>query len=126
MPKEFVLSGYLPGEEHQGLGDLYDGMVKEHKKGKRPGDVMFVGILRRRTVKSYDDTDDPPQVTVKIVSAEPLVGDDAETAKEMLTRSREARLGQSLFGEGETETPPAKPARRSRGALSEVPTPGDG
>jgi hypothetical protein len=100
-----LLSGYLPGEDYQGLTALNEKLISDAGKKKRPEDLVVVGLLRRHTTKVYEDVDNDPQVTMRLTSLE-VVGDeaDAKYVRDLMEGIRESRTGSAplpLDGAGE-------------------------
>lgn len=93
MAKQFVMSGYLPGHDFQGISALYDEMVASEERGEAPTDYVVVTKVRAHTVRKTLDGDAEPIVTVRIVAAEVLREDDADAAAAMLRAEHDRRVG---------------------------------
>jgi hypothetical protein len=92
---KIILSGWLPGEEKQGLTALADEVAAAARKPNRknPVEYVVIGVVRAHTVKQALDTDDEPIYTMQVQSLEPVDGDEAAELRERIVALREKRAG---------------------------------
>lgn len=105
-----LLSGYLPGEDRQGLSALAERLLAEPDLT-----VPCVVVLEQLTLSiSRLDPDKEPTLTLRIRSLEPVAGQDAQTLDEILRRVRSERIGQDELPDIADDPTPAAPSPRSR------------
>jgi hypothetical protein len=119
------LSGYLPGEDRDGLSRFAEALVEKFEAAYADGDtdpvqVVVVGVLTAETVKHHRDPEEkPPTVAVRFAAVEGADGKRADQLRWVLGALRSDRLGQpALDGfdeavaamlEGRDDLPPPPP-----------------
>lgn len=92
------LSGYLPGEDHNGLTRCADELIAGFEAAYASGSgedvtVVVVGVLRAESVKHPRDPDKDPTVEVRFLRIEAVKGPEADQVTAMIDRLRVTRTG---------------------------------
>lgn len=119
------LSGYLPGEDRDGLSRFAEALVERFEAAYADGDgdpiqVVVVGVLTAESVKHHRDPEEkPPTVAVRFAAIEGADGRRADQLRWVLGALRSDRMGQpALDGfdeavaamlEGRDDLPPPPP-----------------
>lgn len=104
-----LMSGYLPGQEMQGLSPLEAQLLAEPDKK-----IIAIVVLEQVSLtESRIDPSRDPTLTLRIQMLEPCLADDAPKADEMLRRLRADRLGGEQLDTGPEGAPAPEPAGRA-------------
>lgn len=140
------LSGFLPGEERNGLGRLAEslaaGFDRAYETDEEEPRVVVVGVLHPVACKHKRDDDGNPShaVELRFVSIEVVEGPEADQVKAMVLRLRDSRTNvqtlpyatdviDSGTGYSTGDLPPlvveepVRPKRPRKGGLTAVPDP---
>lgn len=95
-----LMSGYMPGEAKNGLKAQG---VEDALLGVETPEAIVAVVVIERTARKVGDLTDDITSSLRLSQIEPLTGDNATAALQMLQDTREARTGDSELDFGEHE-----------------------
>lgn len=92
------LSGFMPGDNADGLSRLADQLVAGFERAVEDEDdnggvVVVIGVLRAESCKYRRDAEKAPTVEMRFTAIEAVEGPEAEQVRSMVARLKAARSG---------------------------------